>query len=177
MRNRRFKSLAFAEVRLQLGKMKTRLRCLLALSVLLVICAPAEADPVLPKPGRYRGTATIEFATLDKSASVKQVVPVAGLVLADSTLQLIMTQVPPLPNWKTRQPSGFLEIAGAPPQFPLRLRWGATVGDPNIAIFFNGISTAASFTVSYQDGVSETGSSNIANFTFTIKMTRVGALP
>ncbi len=155
--------------------MDSKLRWWFALLMLLVIGSDAEAVVVLPKAGRYRGTVTIEFATADKKSSVKQIMPIAGLLLDNGTLQLVMPQIPDLPFWKTRQPSGFVEVVGAPPMIPLRLRWTATVGD--VALTFNGPSTASAFTLAYDSDPAEPGSSHLAIGTMTIKMTRVGALP
>src|SRR4051812_14881246 len=108
--------------------MKTKLCGWVSVLVLLAMCVSAEAI-VLPKAGRYRGTVTIQFATADKKNSVKQIMPAFALLLDDNTLQVVMSQIPDLPDWKTRQPQGMISIVGAPPAIPLHLRWSGSIGD------------------------------------------------
>jgi hypothetical protein len=156
--------------------MKTNLTGWICALLLLVSGANLKAaTAVLPKPGRYKGTVTIEFATTDKKSSVKQIMPAFAFLLNDNTLQVVMPQIPGVAPWKTRQPSGLVAIAGAPPMIPYRLRWDAVIGD--VSYILNGPSTATTFTLAYDDDPAETGSSHLGRLYFTIKMSRVGNLP
>ena len=143
-----------------------------SLVLLLLSSLPATAMTP-PKPGRYRGFATIVFATADGKSTVKRTIPAFALLLEGDTLQVVMAQIPDLPDWKTHQPQGPLSVVGTAPT--VHLFWQSVIGDQTYGM--NGLSTANSFTLSYPGDPAEPGSSHVAAFTFTLKMTRTGPLP
>jgi hypothetical protein len=141
--------------------------------VLLLLSALPATAMTPPKPGRYRGLATIVFATADGKSTVKRTIPAFALLQENDTLQVVLAQIPDLPDWGTHQPQGPISVVGTEPT--VHLFWQTLIGGQTYGM--NGLSTANSLTLSYSGDPTEPGSSHVATFTFTLKLTRSGPLP